>query len=328
MTRIAHHALLKFDAAALLLDLRSGGLFQLNESATFVWEHWLGEMTTGEIASALAQTYRLPLETAGEHVAAALASKAIAAPPPTEFVYERWANRYLFSRGAESILTVDDRGGAIALAESSPIAVDDLRNVLLAISPKLLALRGHCVLHASAVLLGSEVLAFCGESGAGKTTTARALAQAGASLVCEDKLVIQRRGDCVEAVTGIEAMLLRWSQAAAETLLTGTAAPCPDLDHSDGRQPLALREIGFIDATRRKGGEIAAVPLTPLAGAAGVFRNTFYGSDVSGDWARQLHLAGEIAHRVATYELTMPAGTERLPAAAANLARRGSLRSR
>lgn len=328
MTRIAHHALLKFDAAGLLLDLRSGGLFQLNESATFVWEHWLAQMTTQEIAAALAQTYGLPLETAGEHVAAALASKTIAAPPPTEFVYQRWANRYVFSRDAQSILTIDDHGGAIALAGSSPITVDDLRNVLLAISPKLLALRGHCVLHASAVLLGGEVLAFCGESGAGKTTTARSLAQAGASLVCEDKLVIQTRGDRVEAVTGIEAMLLRWSQVAAETLLTGAATSCPDLDHPDGRPPLPVREIGFIDAARREGEEIVGVPLTPLAGAAGIFRNTFYGSDVSGDWARQLHLAGEVAHRIAGYDLTMPAGTDRLLAAAANLARRGSLRWR
>jgi hypothetical protein len=326
MTRVANHALVKFDAGSLLLDLRSGGLFQLNESATFVWERWLAEMTLPEIASALAETYSITPEMAEEHVAAALGSKTIGPPPPTEFVYERSSNRYIFSRGDESILAIDERDGSVALASRSAIEKNDLRNVLLAISPKLLALRGHYVLHASAVILDGEVSAFCGESGAGKTTTARALVHAGAPFVCEDKLVVRTRGERVEAVTGIETDLLRWSQAAADSLASGTGAFCPDLDRVNSERPLVVREIGFIDASRRADERIVAVPLTPLAGAGGIFRNAFYGSDVSHDWERQLQRAGEIAHCVAIYNLTMPAGTAALASAATELVRRGSLR--
>jgi hypothetical protein len=327
MTRVANHALVKFDHGSLLLDLRSGGLFQLNQSASFVWERWLAEMTAPEIAAALAETYSLPPETAEEHVAVALASKTIAPPPPTEFVYERSANRYLFSRGGESILAIDERDGSIALA-GPLIDKTDLRNVLLAVAPKLLALRGHYVLHASAVILDGEVSAFCGESGAGKTTTARSLVRAGATLVCEDKLVVRTRGERVEAVTGIETDLLRWSQAAADSLASGADTFCPDLDLANSERPFVVREIGLIDATRRAGERIVALPLTPLAGAGGIFRNAFYGSDVSYDWERQLKCAAEIAHRVVTYDLTMPAGTARLTAAAADVLRSGSLRSR
>ena len=326
MTRNANHALVRFEEGSLLLDLRSGGLFQLNQSATFVWERWLAKLTAPEIAAALAETYSLPPKTAEEHVAVALASKTIAPPPPTEFVYERAANRYLFSRGDESILAIDERDSSIALA-GPRIDKADLRNVLLSVAPKLLALRGHYVVHASAVILDGEVSAFCGESGAGKTTTARTLVRAGATLVCEDKLVVRTRGERVEAVSGIETELLRWSQAAAESLANGTGAFCPDLDRVKTERPLVLREIGLIGAARRAGERIVALPLTPLAGAGGIFRNAFYGSDVSGDWERQLRRAAEIAHRVVTYDLTMPAGTAPLAAAAAEVVRRGSLRS-
>jgi hypothetical protein len=327
MTRLANHALVKFDAGGLLLDLQSGGLFQLNESATFVWERWLAEMTLPEIASALAETYSIAAEMAEEHVAAALATKTIGPPPPTEFVYERSANRYIFSRGDQPILAIDERDGSIALAGPQNDKAD-LRNVLLAVAPKLLALRGHYVLHASAVILDGEVSAFCGESGAGKTTTARALAHAGAPLVCEDKLVVRTRGERVEAVPGIEMELLRWSQAAAESLAIGAGTFCPDLDRVNRERPLVVRELGLIDAMRRAGEEVVAIPLTPLAGASGIFRNAFYGSDVSHDWERQLKWASEIAHRIVTYDLTMPAGTARLAAAVAAVVRRGSLRSR
>lgn len=328
MSRAAHHALVKFDSGSLLLDLRSGGLFQLNDSATFVWERWLSDMPAAEIASALAQIYALPQEVAHQHVAATLADTTTGPPPPTEYVYQRAGDRYIFSRDGVPILSVDDRGGGISFAGPCPITEQDLRNVLLAISPKLLALRNHYVLHASAVILDGGIVAFSGESGAGKTTTARALADAGAPLVCEDKLVLLMRRERVEAVAGIEAALLQWSQAAAETLASGSDASCPDLDHPNDEPPLVVRQIGFIDAQRRAGEEIAAVPLTPLAGAGAIFRNAFYGSDVAHDWERQLQSAQEIAHRIDTYALTMPAGTEQLSGAAADLVRRRALRSR
>jgi hypothetical protein len=328
MTESAHHALVRIDPGSLLLDLRSGGVFQLNEAATFVWERWLSKMTASEIAVALAEAYSLPRGTADEHVAATLTSTVTAPPLPTEFVYERSADRYIFSRDAQPILAVDDRGRSIAFIGPFPLPREDLRNVLLSIAPKLLALRGHHVLHASAVGLDEKIVVFCGESGAGKTTTARLLANAGATLVCEDKLVIRFRSERVEAEADIEAGLLRWSEKAADILAQNRTAPCPDLDGKTSEPPRVVREIAFIDAGRRATEKIVAIPLTVLAGAGNIFRNAFYGSDVAQEWERQLQWAGEIARHVGCYELTMPAGIAHLAAEASEIVKRRSIRSR
>ena len=64
---------------------------------------------------------------------------------------------------------------------------------LRSVVPKLLALRGIRVLHASAVEIDGSLLVFSGQSGAGKTTSAKAFAQAGARLVSEDLLVLHAR---------------------------------------------------------------------------------------------------------------------------------------
>jgi hypothetical protein len=50
--------------------------------------------------------------------------------------------------------------------------------------------RGLLPLHASAIEIGQNCLAFCGESGAGKSTVAAALAQAGYPLLCDDLVVV------------------------------------------------------------------------------------------------------------------------------------------
>jgi len=55
--------------------------------------------------------------------------------------------------------------------------------------------RGLLPLHASAIEVGQDCLAFCGESGAGKSTMAAALAQAGYPLLCDDLVVVHADRD-------------------------------------------------------------------------------------------------------------------------------------
>jgi hypothetical protein len=50
--------------------------------------------------------------------------------------------------------------------------------------------RGLLPLHASAIEVGEVCLALCGESGAGKSTVAAALAQAGYPLLCDDLVIV------------------------------------------------------------------------------------------------------------------------------------------
>jgi hypothetical protein len=56
------------------------------------------------------------------------------------------------------------------------------------LSAFIMAMRGTCVLHASAVEIGGQAVAFVGESGQGKTTMAAVLCAAGAALVTDDVL--------------------------------------------------------------------------------------------------------------------------------------------
>jgi hypothetical protein len=57
----------------------------------------------------------------------------------------------------------------------------------------LLRLRGITCLHASAVTLGDRVAAFAGSEGAGKSTTAAALAQRGHSVISDDIVALVER---------------------------------------------------------------------------------------------------------------------------------------
>jgi hypothetical protein len=322
---MADHALLRFPTGGLLLDLEAGALFQLNASATFVWDRWLAGVPEAEIAAALVAAHALPMATATAHVTTALAKGPRVPPPTTEYHYERSANRYIFSREGTAILAVEERGEYLELLGPAAMPLGDIRSVLLSISPKLLALRGHFVLHASAVVIGSAVLAFSGESGAGKTTTARAVARAGATPICEDKLVGRMAQDRIEVLPGVEQAVYRWVHAAAERLSSGARAECPSLPAAPDAEPIYLNEIGFIDAQRRGEGTIRAIAQSQLETTGAIFRNSFYGSDVGADWRRQLEMAAELARVVSGYALTMPEGLPALDDSANELVRRGSL---
>jgi hypothetical protein len=73
-----------------------------------------------------------------------------------------------------------------------PAGRTELLPILMAgtVSAFLLGLRGHTVLHASAVSIGGEAVAFVGQSGRGKSTLAALLCLDGAELVTDDVLVV------------------------------------------------------------------------------------------------------------------------------------------
>ncbi len=70
---------------------------------------------------------------------------------------------------------------------------DTMRHLLLnQILPLVLSRRGRLVMHASAVSYRDRVVAFVGRSGGGKSTLAMACARAGAAIVSDDCLVVNR----------------------------------------------------------------------------------------------------------------------------------------
>ena len=194
-----------------------------------VWASSLAGSRADAIADALASRYRLARETARAHVDEALSLDPNAGevgPLSGPYLYQRTADGFALSRDGTALLLIDARGQSVSLAAPGAVAPRDLPLVLQAVAPKLLSLRGHFVLHASAVAIGQGLVAFSGKSGSGKTTTARALARAGATLVCEDKLVVkQDDGKLVGLLEG-ERAIMTWVAEAAPKLADASPAAC------------------------------------------------------------------------------------------------------
>jgi hypothetical protein len=92
---------------------------------------------------------------------------------------------------------VVDRDGTEVWAEwCVPLTLEDTATYLLGpVMGFVMLLRGVVCLHASAVAIGNEAIAFVGPAGSGKSTTAAAFAERGYGVLAEDVVTIDDRGD-------------------------------------------------------------------------------------------------------------------------------------
>lgn len=113
------------------------------------------------------------------------------------------------------------------------------------IAPRLLAELGELVLHASAVRFGERSVLFLGETGAGKSTLATSLHQAGHHLLGDDAVIVTREpgGYCAQAVYPS----LRLYPAAIERLIGNGASTTPMADYSD-KQHVRLATLPSVAA--------------------------------------------------------------------------------
>ena len=100
----------------------------------------------------------------------------------------------------------------------------------------LLNLRGEPVLHASAVAVGGDALAFIGASGMGKSTLATLLCSSGASLVTDDVLRLKEEGDEFLCHWGTGELRLRPNAASLADLFPTSNAS----RSADGRSTVLL----------------------------------------------------------------------------------------
>ncbi len=97
-----------------------------------------------------------------------------------------------YSDGTEFVL--DRYGSEIWAIWSDELTVEDTATYLLGpILGWVLRLRGSTCLHASGVVVENRVLAFLGDAGAGKSTTAAAFAQQGYPILSDDVLALVDR---------------------------------------------------------------------------------------------------------------------------------------
>jgi hypothetical protein len=317
----ARFVLEAFSDGGLLLDLESGVLFTLNRTAVLVWQRALDGVEPAEIAIALAAMFDVSASVASADVDKALRpprAHLFTNPSPSDFRYEASGDGYRFLSSGVPVLEVATSGRAVRKLPGFDPA--EVGAYLRSIAPKLVALLGASVLHASAVARPQGgLVAFLGRSGAGKTTTARMFGRAGWSVVCEDKLVLRREAGGMAAVMDGESRLSAWIAQTRRHMVSATTDDWCDasaLGEMTGGPSQPVVNVILVDDLRRRRTEIDLKVVTPVTAAGQIFQHGFYGSHAAKEWERQLRAAVTIARTARAFEATMPDSVQSLEEAA------------
>src|SRR5215203_2307144 len=103
---------------------------------------------------------------------------------------------YRFSYADQTEFLVDRSGSEIWAAWPHSLTLEDTATYLLGpVMGFVLLLRGLVCLHASAIVIENEAIAFLGPAGSGKSTTAAAFSDRGYSILAEDVVTLDDRVD-------------------------------------------------------------------------------------------------------------------------------------
>jgi hypothetical protein len=103
---------------------------------------------------------------------------------------------YRFCYADETEFLVDRAGTEVWAHWSAPLTLEDTATYLLGpVMGFVMLLRGVVCLHASAVAVGDKAIALLGPAGSGKSTTAAAFCERGYSILAEDVVTLDDRGD-------------------------------------------------------------------------------------------------------------------------------------
>ena len=294
------------------------GIYTIS-TAGFAYAYYFGT-TTGTDGVVRENNARFAIDVARARADVAAFAAALRSPadePDQPLHYAREATGYaIVVRGVRAAEIPHDG----AWVRGTPgVDAATLREAVSGLSMRMLALAGLFVVHASAVRRpdGAAWL-FSGASGAGKTTTARAFAAAGCTLVGEDTLAIAVGDGPPRLLVDAEPALRRFREDAASALIARPDEPASAaalLACSDGAScPIA--QIGYLAADRRDGLELRAAPLPGAEATATLLANSFFGDDTDEGWRRAFHAAAAIVRRVRSLRLTAPAGVDALRRAA------------
>lgn len=306
------------DDSVLLVGTGDGSLYELNASAAVIWESYLAGATEAAIAERLAGTFDVPLASLQEDVRATLR----ASPAPVER-HDPYAMRALedgfeFSYAGTPILVTD--AGARSLRLVAP-DVDPalLRQWIGSLVPNLLVLRGQRCMHGAAVTVDeTEALVLTGSSGAGKTTTARAFAAAGAELLAEDKLLLVEGAGARWIVRGAEARMFDVASMIAASFAGAHEVPLDDLDviGVEGER-LRVGRVWELAVARRADREGFALRVPTVAGQVSLWlRHQFRGESTRAEREHALADACATVTTTLVREAAAPDGLEALAQAA------------
>ena len=205
-------------------------------------------------------------------------------------------------------------------------SMETLRHLLLdQVLPRLAAHRGRMVLHAGAVHVGDQAIAFVGASGLGKSTLAGSFHTAGYPALTDDSLLLIPGEDTVLVQPTYPSLRL-WPDALA-SLFVEPPETAPVAHYSDKQsvimangaatacRPLPLAALYVLSPPKTRDAlEVSLTELSSRDACMAIVGNSFQ-LDVA-DKRRAagfFSLAGTIAQKVPTYSLSYPRDFARLP---------------
>ena len=203
-------------------------------------------------------------------------------------------------------------------------SIETLHHLLLdQVLPRVLAQQGRLVLHAGAVRVGDQAIAFIGDSGSGKSTLTASFHASGYSLLCDDGLVLTHRAGVTTALATYPSLRL-WPESIAS--LYSRAPTVAPMAHYSSKRRIILKDIatnGSIPLpiatlyvlAREPGAEgISLRRLSPRAACMEIIGNSFQ-LDVT-DRRRSAEVlanASRIAQHLPVFSVTYPRDFARLP---------------
>jgi hypothetical protein len=311
----------RFADGGVIVDLSSGTYTRMNASAAEICSI-LGESDDLASARSRIEARVIPhperIDSALMTIADGLTRMGPRKQAELPFCYTPADSGYVLANGGVPAVRVASDGRTIALLVQ-PASRAEIFQYLRTLAPKLLFLQSRLVLHGAASETPGGIRIISGESGAGKTTTARAFDAAGTRLFSEDMIVIASTAPVRVYVNG-ERAINDWAASSAEKLARGPAAELDvsELSQSIGEATERVREIWFISASRRRAGDapIAPARLGETDAALAVMTSLFLGGVAESGWRQFMSTTSQIALGVPVYDVAMPAGLDRLAEAA------------
>lgn len=306
------------DGGGVAVDLATGGYFGLNASALLICRALESAPSIGDAVREVGTKLNLPATEAGQlvsQVADELSREVMrqASPEPLRYI-ANLDGTGIFAENESTIFSIDPTRRSVKLHASNEDLKAPLYFYVRSLMPKLLALLDVPVMHAAACRVGDRFLAFSGKSGAGKTTTARAFAQAGAELVSEDLLALAFKDGGTSIFLGSEKFARAWAEKAALRLKEGPNREISYIDLEGARQGVTapIAELWLIESRKRTGINIQLRSLGATEAISAMLGSGFLASIDPERWRQFVQRSRLIAEGTAICEATMPRGLDEL----------------
>jgi hypothetical protein len=312
-----------FSERGVLLDLATGTYFRMNGPGRHVCEALLSTPSLEAAVAEVVQRLHISAEQAAIEVTEI--SNGLIAPVPRRtspgpFSYRPDMHLYLQCFEDVPVLEIgpDGQNARVLPGAGERVSLEDCLRVA---APKLLVLQGFTVLHASACVVEGGLVAFCGLSGAGKTTTARAFSEAGWTAFCEDLIVIETASLSTPRPAAHalgEEGAHSWARATARSQAKVDVIDCSGLGKTvvADRKTIPLRTALFLANDRRMGKDIVLAQATPDGALVHLMECSFLASSSPSSWRQLFESFAAIARTVDGFVVSVPQGISSLADAA------------